>query len=44
MFNLLLHTHDEDYFHHPQILKIASIHTPNGFSTEVKKIRTFIKK
>ena len=24
MYNLLLHTHDEDYFHHPQILKIAS--------------------
>ena len=23
-YNLLLHTHDEDHFHHPQILKLAS--------------------
>ena len=23
-YNLLLHTHDEDLFHHPQILKLAS--------------------
>ena len=23
-FNLLLHTHDEDHFHHPQILRQAS--------------------
>ena len=31
-YNLPLHTHDEDHFHHPQILKLASgTHTPNGF-------------
>ena len=23
-YNLPLHTHDEDHFHHPQILKLAS--------------------
>ena len=23
-YNLALHTHDEDHFHHPQILKLAS--------------------
>ena len=23
-YNLLLHTHDQDHFHHPQILKLAS--------------------
>ena len=23
-YNLPLHTHDEDHFHHPQILKFAS--------------------
>ena len=28
-YNLPLHTHDEDHFHHPQILKLA--HIPNGF-------------
>ena len=29
-YNLPLHTHDEDHFHHPQILKLAS-GIPNGF-------------
>ena len=24
LYNLSLHTHDEDHFHHPQILKLAS--------------------
>ena len=24
MLNLPLHTHDEDHFHHPQIVKLAS--------------------
>ena len=27
-YNLPLHTHDKDHFHHPQILKLASgLHT-----------------
>ena len=26
-YNLPLHTHDEDHFHHPQILKLARTHT-----------------
>ena len=30
-YNLLLLTHDEDHFHHPQILKLVSGHIPNGF-------------
>ena len=36
-FNLLLHTHDEDHFHHPQILKLASgTHTEWILDTEKK--------
>ena len=31
-YNLPLHTHDKDHFHHPQIFKLASgTHTPNAF-------------
>ena len=26
-YNLPLHTHDEDHFHHPQVLKLAGTHT-----------------
>ena len=29
--HLTLHTNDEDHFHHPQTLKLASGITPNGF-------------
>ena len=28
-YNLPLHTHDEDHFHHPQVLKLASGNLPN---------------
>ena len=30
-YYLPLHTHDEDHFHHPQFLKLASSNIPNGF-------------
>ena len=44
-YNLPLHTHDEDHFHHPQILKLAS-GTHTNFNTQKgisKKIQPFRK-
>ena len=37
-YNLPLHTHDEDHFHHPQILKLASgTHTEWILNRDKKK-------
>ena len=30
-YNLPLHTHDEEHFHYPQILKLVSAHILNGY-------------
>ena len=35
-YNLPLHTHDEDHFHHPQILKLAS---QKGISKKLQPLR-----
>ena len=36
-YNLPLHTHDEDHFHHPQILKLASgTHTEWILNRDIK--------
>ena len=36
-YNVPLHTHDEDHFHHPQILKLASGTHTEGISNRDKK-------
>ena len=43
-YNLTLHTHDEDHFHHPQILKLASSTHTQGILNRDKNTRKFIKK
>ena len=44
-YNLPLHSHDEDHFHHPQILKLASsTHTQGILNRDKKKTMKFIKK
>ena len=43
-YNLPLHTHDEDHFHHPQILKLAfGTHTDWILKTD-KNTTKFIRK
>ena len=43
-YNLPLHTHDEDHFHHPQILKLASGTHTEWILNRDKKTMKFIKK
>ena len=43
-YNLRLHTHDKDHFHHPQILKIASGPHTVWILNRYKKTMKFTKK
>ena len=43
-YNLPLHTHDEDHFHHPQILKLASVtHTEWNLNSDKKHNKIYQK-
>ena len=43
-YNLPLHTHDEDHFHHPQILKLASgTHTEWILNRDKKHNEIYLK-
>ena len=43
-YNLPLHTHDEDHFHHPQILKLASVRHTEWISNRDKKYNEIYQK
>ena len=43
-YNLPLHTHDEDHFHHPQILKLASGTHTKWILKRVKKLNEIYQK
>ena len=43
-YNLPLHTHDEDHFHHPHILKLASGTHAEWILNRDKNLMKFIKK
>ena len=43
-YNLPSHAHDEDHFHHPQILKLASGRYTEWISNKDKNTMNFIEK